>query len=250
MSPRIISEEDFANREQKLIDISCNLIANGCISELSMDKLVAAAPYSKGTIYKHFISKEDLILAICNTNVIDIHTLFIRALTFSGNSRERLLAVMVSYLIWSKLQPSQFFTVLAAHSPTVVGNSSQERVAKHHEHEASLMDLFNDEIQSAIDAGELVLPADMVFEQVTFSLWSAMWGAMALVMSKGNSIKLGPMILEREAFRNVQLILDGYAWQPLSQGWNYSDSIKRITDELFKPEIETLKNMGTPFVFV
>ncbi|WP_196140291.1 TetR/AcrR family transcriptional regulator [Aliikangiella sp. G2MR2-5] len=250
MSPRTISESDFLLREKELIELARSLVEKECLTTLTIDKLVAAAPYSKGTIYKHFISKEDLLLAICNTCVEEIQALFVRALQFEGNSRERIIAVMVSYIIWAKLHPSQLFAVLSAHSPSVAACSSDERNATHHECEHKLMSLMNEEIGKAIDSGDFELPQNMCFEQVTFAMWSASWGAMALIMSKGDSVKLEPMILERESFTNARLVLDGFNWRPLSKDWDYSETIKRITHELFQPEIDALEKNGTPFIYI
>lgn len=249
MSPRVISQDKFAQREKELIELARSLVENECLTTLTIDKLVAASCYSKGTIYKHFLGKEDLILAICNTCIEETKALFQRALKFNGNSRERMLAVMVSYVIWAKLHPSQLFAVLSAHSPSVTACSSDQRNDAHHQCEAELMGLLNIEIGKAIEAGDLSLPQGMCFEQVTFAMWSSAWGAMALIMSKGNSSKLQPMVLERESFTNARLILDGFNWKPLSKDINCSDTIKKITEEIFQTEIALLEQQGTPFIF-
>jgi AcrR family transcriptional regulator len=249
MSPRIITESDFRRRELELIELARDLVEKGCLTTLTIDKLVAESRFSKGTIYKHFSSKEDLLMAICNTCITEIQEIFTRALAFDGHSRERILAVLVSYVIWAKLHPSQLFTVLSAHSPTVAACCSNNRNDAHAFCEGELMGLMNSEIEKAIQSGDLVLPENMCIAQVTFALWSASWGAMALIMSKGDSVKLGPMILERESFNNGKLLLDGFGWKPLSKNWDYAESIKKITNEIFKPEIDMLQSMGTPFIF-
>ncbi len=249
MTPRTMTQDDFKGREKELIEISRNLVEQDCLTTLTIDKMVAAAPYSKGTIYKHFTSKEDVLLAICNTCMRELHELFARALKFKGNSRERIVAAMIAYVIWAKLHPSQLFVVLSAHSPNVIACASDERVTDHHKCETDMMALMNIEISKAIEKGDLSLPKEMCYEQVTFALWSALWGAMALVTSKGESLKLSNMILERESYTNAKLILDGLGWQPLSNQWDYTDSIKRIIDELFQPEVELLNKNQTPLLF-
>ncbi len=250
MSPRTLSESEFAAREKELIELARALAEDQCLTNLTIDKLVAASSYSKGTIYKHFEGKEDLLLAICNTCIQEMQALFIRALAFDGSSRERMVAVMVSYIIWAKLHPSQLFAVLSAHSPSVTTCSSDERNETHHRCEAQLMALLNDEISKAIEANDLTLPEDMTFEQVTFAMWSSHWGAMALIMSKGNSEKLQSMVLERESYTNTRLILDGFGWRPLSTEWDYRNTVKKIAHEIFQPEIDALEKQGTPFVFI
>jgi len=250
MSPRSISESEFQQRELELINLARSLVEKGCLTTLTIDKLVAESRYSKGTIYKHFSSKEDLLMAICNTCVKEIQEMFTKALKFKGNSRERILAVGVSYIIWAKLHPSQLFSVLSAHSPSVSVCCSDARNKTHSECEGQLMGLMNKEIEKAVAVGDLQLPNNMHLPQVTFALWSASWGAMALIMSKGDSEKLAPMVLERESLTNTRLLLDGFGWKPLSKDWNYSESIKKIALDIFKSEIETLEKMGTPFIFI
>ncbi|MFT6733707.1 MAG: AcrR family transcriptional regulator [Polaribacter sp.] len=250
MSPRSISIEEFKAREYELISLARSLVESDCLTTLTIDKLVSSSRFSKGTIYKHFVSKEDLLMAICNTSIEEMQEMFIKALEFNGNSREKVLAVMVSYVIWAKLYPSQLFAVLAAHSPSVAACCSNERNDTHKEHESHLMGLMNRQIEKAIKSGDLILPEDMWVEQVTFALWSASWGAMALIMSKGDSVKLGSMVLERESFTNARLILDGLGWKPISKNWNYKETIKKITVELFLPEIQALEKSGTPFLYI
>lgn len=250
MSPRSISENEFMQREAALIQLARALVEKDCLTTLTIDKLVAASAYSKGTIYKHFSSKEDLLTAICNSCTLEIQTLFKRALEFNGNSREKVIAVLTSYIIWAKLHPTQLFVVLSAHSPTVVNCTSEARNQTHQHYDAELMGLLNNEISKAIESGDLTLPAGMCFEQVTFAMWSSSWGAMALITSIGCSPNLHPMQLERDSFTNASLILDGLGWKPLSQNWDYAQSIKKIAHEIFQPEIAALEAKGTPFIFI
>ena len=165
MSPRSISESEFQQREVELVELARQIVGKDCLTTLTIDKLVAESCYSKGTIYKHFLGKEDLLMAICNTCVTEIQEIFTRALKFKGNSRERTLAVMVSYVIWAKLHPSQLFMVLSAHSPSVSACSSDARNETHSQCEAQLMGLMNKEIEKAIGVGDLQIPERWVWSK-------------------------------------------------------------------------------------
>jgi len=128
-----------------------------------------------------------------------------------------------------------------------LGKTTSNELHQHYENQ--LIALLSDEIDKAVKAGDLVLPEQMAYEQVTFAMWSASWGAMALIMSKGNSEKLKPMVFERESFTNTHLILDGFNWQPLSKDWNYSKTIKKIAQDIFSDELSQLESQGNPFIF-
>lgn len=58
-------KKNIVDREQELLLISEKIMAEHGFSKLTMDKLVAACEYSKGTVYNHFNSKENLLLALC-----------------------------------------------------------------------------------------------------------------------------------------------------------------------------------------
>ena len=56
-------------REQQIIDAAIGLIQLQGIENLTIDKVVAKVPYSKCTIYKYFLGKEYILLAISNQAV-------------------------------------------------------------------------------------------------------------------------------------------------------------------------------------
>ncbi len=58
-------QQAIADREVELVQLAKSLVQEQGFANLTMDKLTAASPYSKGTIYNHFCSKEDVILALC-----------------------------------------------------------------------------------------------------------------------------------------------------------------------------------------
>ena len=60
---------------------------------LSMDRLAEATEYSKGTIYQHFSTKEDLITALAVESSEQRLALMAKARTFRGRPRERMLAL-------------------------------------------------------------------------------------------------------------------------------------------------------------
>ena len=90
-SPRLPDGSTLKEREQKILTVAIILIQRFGIENLTMDKVVAQLPFSKGTVYKHFIGKEDLLLAINNYAIDVLSDLFYRAYKFDGGSRERML---------------------------------------------------------------------------------------------------------------------------------------------------------------
>ena len=82
--PRLLDENALQEREQTIITVAITLIQRLGIENLTMDKVVAQVPFSKGTVYKHFIGKEDLLLAISNHAIKVLSDLFSRAYLFKA----------------------------------------------------------------------------------------------------------------------------------------------------------------------
>lgn len=249
MAPRVLTEHSQAERELELIQQARLLIEQEGIHALTIDKLVTVVPYSKGTIYNHFTSKEDLLIAVANLCLEEVTELFRRAISYRGSSRERGLVLMLSYLIWARLHPMQLFIVLTAHSPSVVERADDKRTERHLQLEGVLMQevvkIFND----AILEGALVLPEGMDVQRLVFAMWSASFGAMALVTSKCDCAGAIGLDIEREFFTNVQMMADGMAWQPLSRSFDYRSVLKKASTELFAEEMALLQSLGRSLQF-
>ena len=56
--------EAFIGREQDILSVSESLMADKGVRKVSVDRIAARTGIGKGTIYKHFDSKRDLLIAI------------------------------------------------------------------------------------------------------------------------------------------------------------------------------------------
>lgn len=249
MSPRVLSEQSQADRELELIQQARLLIERDGIHALTIDKLVTMVPYSKGTIYNHFGSKEDLLIAVANLCITEVTELFRRAMSYKGKSRECGLVIMLSYLIWARLHPMQLFIVLTAHSPSVVERADDKRTERHLQLEGQLMQLVLKVFTDAVEDGDLVLPPGMDVQRMVFAMWSAGFGAIALVTSKCDCAGAIGFEIEREFFTNVQMMADGMQWQPMSNAFDYKAVLRKASTELFAEEMQQLEALGRPLQF-
>ena len=251
MSPRVISEASIQEREQELLSISKDLIEQEGIHALTLDKLAANAPYSKGTIYNHFDNKEDLLLSVANECVREIGDYFNRAMQFEGSSRDKGTILMLSYLIWTKLNPTLLFIMLSVHTPAFHERCSAARLERHEQLHDYLMQPVFELMQLGVSSGDLSVPPGMHLPQVSFAIWSTVYGTISLVNSGSGHPDTGGhgVILEREFFNNLNLILDGLNWQPNSLQQDYRATIQKATQSLFASEIKQLEEMGAPLMF-
>ena len=153
MSPKIFSTEDKGTREQVILNCAKDMIRNEGEAALTIDKLVKKIPYSKGTVYNHFNSKEDIILALYNAHVEEIASIFTRALTFNGNNREKALAMHVGSLLNTKAYPQDFMTCVTVKTAGCTAKASELRRQQQQQLETALLSPVFAHYQTSVDAG-------------------------------------------------------------------------------------------------
>jgi len=245
MSPKVIDEDALQAREQVLLDTALEMITEYGVAALTMDKLVSRVPYSKGTVYNHFSSKEDLLIGLCNNSMKGMLEMFQRLATFDGSSRERMLGIGFAYMLYTYLYPAKFMLVITAKTPSVSEKTSLARQDEHQNLDNKLLGVALEIIEDAVAKGELHLGTNRQPEQVAFSVWAMCFGTIALLSENVERCSArSDLSLEREVVNHANLVLDGLNWLPLSHQTDTGNLIERLKSGPFKPEIELLAEQG------
>ena len=248
--PKLLDEAALKEREWQIIDSAVELIQKNGIENLTMDKVVAQVPYSKGTVYKHFIGKEDLLLAISNYSLEILSDLFYRAFQFKGCARSRMLLLNFSYLIYAILYPALFQCVLCSKSPNVVGKSSEKHINENERLEVKLMTSIHGIVEGGLSDNSLSLPVHMDMQQLCFSNWSTAYGAITLLSGEVEQCSgRTSLIVERELFNLSNLLFDGMGWKPLTSETSHCAVLKIALNELFPKELSQIKAKGRELNF-
>ena len=237
-------------REQQIIDIAVGLIQQLGVANVTMDKVVAAVPYSKGTVYKHFSGKEDLLLAISNQAMSILGNLFLRASQYQGCNRERMLLLNFSYLIYAILYPALFQTVVCSKSPNVYGKSSEERLKQQQQLELKLMGAIHGIVEQAKLDNSLIIPSCMDIQQICFANWSMSYGVISLLT---DDVELcegrNGLIVERELFNQNNLMFDGLKWSPYTDDKDYRQGLNQALKTTFPKELALMEERGRILTF-
>lgn len=248
--PKLLNEAALKEREQLIINSAVLLIQQNGIENLTMDKVVAQVPFSKGTVYKHFIGKEDLLLAISNYSIEVLADLFFRAYQYKGCARSRMLLLNFSYLIYAMLYPALFQSVLCAKSPNVIGKSSEKHINENERLEFKLMTSIHGIVEDGLNDHSLALPMNMDIQQICFSTWSMAYGAITLLSGEVEQCSgRTNLIVERELFNHSNLLFDGMSWEPLTKDRSHCEELKRALAELFSEELMEIKAKGRELNF-
>lgn len=248
--PKLLDENALNEREQKIITIAIGLIQRVGIENLTMDKVVAAVPFSKGTVYKHFLGKEDLLLAINNRAIELLGDLFYRAHNYKGCSRERMLLINFSYLIYAILYPELFQTVICAKSQSVIGKSSEQRLNKNEQLQMKLLTALHGIVDDGLTDSALTLPDNMEIQQVCFAVWSMSYGVIALLSGEVSECSgRTDLIVERELFNHSNLLFDGLGWKPLTKDKKHCTELAIALQSLFPEELAMINSKGRKLNF-
>ncbi|EGU33869.1 transcriptional regulator [Vibrio sp. N418] len=237
-------QQAIADREIELILLAKSMVQEQGFSNLTMDKLTAMSPYSKGTIYNHFCSKEDVIIALCIHSLRTEALMFVRSSEFGGNTREQVIALHVSYRIYARMEPVLSTCAIMAKSPWVLEKASPARVQQLNELEEQVINFADGLISSAVEAGDLKFSSGIGSDSIVFANWAIAFGSNALAQNASNSHCISRLQDPFSVLHNANMLLDGLNWQPLSTEWDYRKTWQRVEKELFKDEIEYLASVG------
>ncbi|CAK4067605.1 TetR/AcrR family transcriptional regulator [Vibrio sp. MarTm2] len=237
-------QQAIADREVELTLLAKSIVQEQGWSNLTMDKLTAASAYSKGTIYNHFSSKEDAVIALCIHSLKSEAILFARAAAFEGTTREKVMAMHVGYRIYARMEPVLSTCAIMAKSPWVLEKASPERVKELNELEEQVIGHADLLVNTAVEQGDLKFSPGIGSDAIVYANWSIAFGSNALNQNASNSHCIKRIQDPFSALHNANMLLDGLNWKPLSSEWDYRKTWQRVEQEMFSQEIEYLESVG------
>lgn len=214
MSRHPLSPSEIESRERDILMTTLSFLENDDIYELTIDKIAEQSSYSKGTIYKHFTCKEDLLLEVAVFGLGEILKEIIRVSKNLGYSRQRYVDMMLSYLYFSIDSPKIFNAYVLCKSAVVMKKASSKRLSRLASVEQSIMEKFISVIDDGLAEGELELPSCISQQQAYFRVWSSGYGVLSLLRAelfwenRGNDL-----YIKREFLNTIDFCLDAMGWK-------------------------------------
>lgn len=237
-------QRELKEREMLILDTSQMLMHEYGYNFLTMDKIAEAVEYSKGTLYNHFASKEDIVGSLCCRSLNNLISIFQRAYDYQGSTRERYAAIGIGYSLYNQLHPMDSHNVQTVKTNAVREKVSAEKLAELNslEHEVTL--ITQRIVQEAIDCGDLNKKYQDHVKTIVFGCWSMHFGAVLLNQSDIPLNQLGFSPVVKMLWQNSNIYLDGYQWQPLSNTPNNNINnevlFEKISTAVFADEIAQL----------
>lgn len=240
MAPRYLSKETLEQRENDILDQAQAIIHQDGFPMLTMDRLISQVSYSKGTVYNHFMSKEDVFIALCNRDMKKKITLFLKASSLDCSARFKMLSACMSYMISVLLSPNNFVLNACATTDSF-DNASEKRVNEHVKLNDTLRETCNGVLEEAIKNGELELPADKTIDEVSLMIYAMVFGTIGLFLKKDLlACSQDGCILESIILSHINLVMDGLHWQQTAE--NQDDFMQELKQTIFAEEIAALQS--------
>lgn len=232
-------ERERAAREELILDHAQRLLLRDGFQNFNLDRLAEAVEYSKGTLYLHFKTKEDLALAVATRALKERADFFERALRFEGRSRERVRAIGFACCHFAKAHPDYFSVELMLKSHSFWEKSDEARQQENGMQGSRCFRVVHRLVNEGFQSSDLPR-GKMTSEQIVFSIASTAMGSHIMARSPAAAMLAGIEDPLKALCQNVDLVLDGLGWKPLTSEHDYDAVDRRIKKEIF-PEATWFK---------
>jgi AcrR family transcriptional regulator len=231
-------QRELQNREALILDTAQTMLHQHGYNHLTMDRIAETVEYSKGTIYNHFASKEDLVCTLCCRYISNLIDIIQCAYDFDGSTRERYSAISIGYSLHHQLHPMDSQIVQTVKNHAVREKISEEKLVEMEFLEQRATKIAHSIVQDAINSGDLDKKHKDHISTIVFGLWSMHYGAMLLDQSDIPLQELGFSPVVKMLWHNTNIYLDGYQWSPLSTTSDSGKLFKKISSALFGDSIQ------------
>jgi AcrR family transcriptional regulator len=224
-------ERERVSREKLIVSSALEQIRERGVQDLNIDELARSVEYSKGTVYLHFTSKEDILLAAATAILRQRAALFEKAITFVGSSRERARCIGFACCHFMVDHPDYFRLEMALKDPSYWEKASQKRREEHGFEGARVVRSMLTVVNSGVEAGDL--PKGINQGDVVFGLAAVTMGSHLMAQIADFRMLTGVDDPVRIVRYNQDVYLDGLNWKALSSEFDYNKTDERIRKEIF-----------------
>lgn len=217
-------ERQFQERETLILKTARAMIREQGFLDLKMSRLAQAVAYSVGTLYTHFKTKEDLLVALAVQSIGWRATLFERVQKAGRRSRDRIYGILIARLVLAEADPAIFDIEQLASSPSIWSRAASENYRAMVAGEQQCSDVVVSIIRDGLANGDLNLTQAQETD-IVFGLWGITVGFHRLTESFADIHQVGLDDATAAVRTNYLLLLDSYGWKP-KQSWD-ADAVEQ-----------------------
>ncbi len=238
-------QREWQQREQLILDTAQQLLQQHGLQGLTMERIASEIEYSRGTVYNHFASKEEIVNGIGIRCMQTLMEMFRRAQHYPSSQRDRLAALSLAHSLYAQLHPVEMQNMQLLKSPDIRSKIGPQKQQALLQMEQDITGIALDIVRAAIADGEL--PASqpgvadsIVPDSIVMGLWSMGYGSNLLHLSGIPFKQLGMQQPLDMMWLNTHKLLDSYQWQPLSNRFDIHHLKQTLCEALYADEIRQL----------
>ncbi len=236
MSTLTRKQREIRDRERQILVIARQMLLERGYLGLNMDRIAEAIGYSKGTVYQHFSSKEDLLAALCVQTKQKRVEFFEKAARFEGRPRERMTAIALGDEMFVAQFPDYSRSEELLNIESIFAKASECQQQAMRDVEARCIGAVCGIASDAVTCGDMTMPEGSNIYDMCFGLYGMSFGCrVAGKICTTLHELMSPDTLE-VLRKNQQALLDGWGWRPLSSEWDYAATRRRAAAEAFHAE--------------
>lgn len=214
MGTRERKQREFEQREQLFVDTARRLIREEGLLTLQMARLARSCDYATGTLYQHFASKEDLLVALATQRLREHCALFCKATAWQAGTRDRMFALTVADEHYSRRHPTYARLMQYVFTEVVWETASPDRREKLTAELKPVVAAITGVVEQAVAAGEV--ESDVLStHELMLGPWAVCHGMQSLLQTRGLLEQLAIRAPRRSIYIHAQVLLNGLGWQPL-----------------------------------
>ena len=236
-------QRELFEREQLILDTAQIILQQEGLQSLTMERVAAEIEYSKGTVYNHFCSKEEIISGISCRCVSNLIEMFSRAQHYNGNHRERIAAIGIAHSLYAQLHPAELQNMQIIKSAAVREKIADNKQLQLLQLEQQITGIVLEIIRDAMNDGDIPPEQKYLPDSILFGIWTMGYGSNLLHLSGIPFEKLGMQAPLEMMWINSHKFLDSYQWKPLSNEFDIHALRKKLCNELFSEEMQQLETL-------
>lgn len=197
-------------RETSILEAAKKVfLAKGLVAA-TIDDIAAEAELGKGTLYRHYRSKEDIMLAITEQATRELHVLYTKAAASDDSGLAKILRMMRVYYAFVMDNPAYFGFIAFFESPLPITSAGIV-----YETTTAINELFQTIFQQGMADGSL--RTDLKPDLMANTLWASSYGMMQFIVSKGVHLAEQRQIDLNELFETFLASLENGLRNPIGQ---------------------------------
>jgi AcrR family transcriptional regulator len=233
-------ERERAVREELILNHAQRILLREGFQNLHLDQLAEAIEYSKGTLYLHFKTKEDIALAVVTRALKERADFLERALQFQGGSRERVRAIGFACCHFANVYPDYYNVEMMLKSHSFWEKADEVRQRQYGMQGGRCFRTIHRVVTEGLQSGDLS-QGKLSSEHIVFCIVSTTIGSHIMGRNTHAMMMAGIEDPLKALCDNVDVLLDGLGWKPLTGDLNHDEVDRRIKKELF-PEATWFRN--------